>query len=40
MSIRIDAVSKAYKNDGPRAVDDVTLEVRSVYVAGRDRVAA
>ena len=28
MSIRIDAVSKAYKNGGPLAVDDVTLEVR------------
>ena len=28
MSIRIDAVSKAYKSGGPLAVDDVSLEVR------------
>ena len=28
MSIRIDAVTKAYKDGGAHAVDDVTLEVR------------
>jgi multiple sugar transport system ATP-binding protein len=28
LSIRIDAVSKAYSSGGPLAVDDVSLEVR------------